>query len=312
MDLAETMLDWARPITLFEVVPPAAEPPENADRLLEKVKRFRDVADGMSVPEIVPEGRGESNRVPFRPRVESRVLASRIRTEWGLDAVVNRVVVLDADPRPWFEETREKFGIRNLILVGGDSSQMNYPGPGVGEAASLVEEAGLDLVLGGISIPSREQEADRIRAKRRRGIRFFTTQVLLDSNDITGLIRDLNGVEARIFLTFAPISDPRDLEFLRRLGVDIPADTEDFLLEEKEGRRVARPDCVSRSIELAARVIGHVFENLPPSPPSVGLMVGHINRRNFETAYEMLKRLRGIYERYVYAQARARLPRHRP
>ena len=305
MDFAQKILEFSHPVTLFELVPPPADNPKTVERILEKVGRLRELVEGVNIPEIVPE----PARMVLRERVEPRILASRIRRKWKLETLINRVVVHDPDPGRWLDETREVYGIRNLVLVGGDSSATRYPGPSVTEFAALARTSGAAFTLGGITIPSRSREVERIHRKCGEGIRFFTSQVLLDSNDIVGLIRGLHGVEARIFLTFAPISDPRDLDFLRRLGVDISADAEDFVMEVKGGNRTARPDCVARSIELAGRVLGHVFENLPPSPPPIGLMVGHINQRNYDTSFEMLKQLKGMYERYVRAQVRSGLPR---
>jgi len=47
-------------------------------------------------------------------------------------------------------------------------------------------------------------EPERIRKKHAQGVDFFTSQVMFDSNDLVGLIQRLNGVEARIFISFAP------------------------------------------------------------------------------------------------------------
>ena len=63
----------------------------------------------------------------------------------------------------------------------------------------------------------------------RREWSFFTSQVMFDSNDLVWLIQRLNGVEARVFISFAPVTNRRDLQFLRWLGVDIPRDLDRFL-----------------------------------------------------------------------------------
>ena len=97
------------------------------------------------------------------------------------------------------KEIYHDYGIRNLILVGGESHGIQYPGPSVSEAASLAAQEGREFLLGGITIPSRSREMERIRQKYQHGLRFFTTQVLLDSNDIVDLIQGLNGLDVRIF-----------------------------------------------------------------------------------------------------------------
>ena len=168
--------------------------------------------------------------------------------------------------------------------------------------------AQLPVSLGGITIPSRLNEAERIRRKCDAGIDFFTTQVLFDSNDIVGLIQRLNGVEARIFLSFAPVSHPRDLEVLRWLGVDLPAHLDRFLLRgnSPENKVAPSPELSSfdRSLKLAQHVLMDVFDNLPPDPPAIGLNIEHINRRNFVSAVQMLDQLGKLYAGLVAARMR--------
>jgi hypothetical protein len=134
---------------------------------------------------------------------------------------------------------------------------------------------------------------------------FFTSQVMFDSNDLVWLIQRLNGVEARIFISFAPVSHRRDLEFLRWLGADIPRDLDGFLLGSAQGATAPAATCLERSIDLAQRILMDVFDNLPPDPPPIGLNIEHINRRNFAPALAMLDRLGNLYANLVTARARA-------
>jgi 5,10-methylenetetrahydrofolate reductase len=227
-----------------------------------------------------------------------------MQREAGMEAVINRVVVYDADPVRWLSETREKHGIEHAVLVGGESAGGHYPGPGPAEAAERIRSAGLALTLGGISIPSRTNEAERLRNKSAAGMSFFTTQILFDSNDIVWLIQKLNGLEARIFLSFAPVSHPGDLKFLRWLGADIPPSLDRFLLGEMAGSHAET--CFERSLDLAQRILMDVFDNLPPDPPLIGLNVEHVNRRNFPSAVRMLERLGSLYSNLVAAHSRGR------
>ena len=303
MSLTDNILDRARPVTLYELVPPTTRLPDAEERALGKAKAVQGCVDAINIPEIVDETRSQPRRIAYRDRIEPRRLAQRIQQEFSLEAIVNRCVVRDPDPATWLEATRKHYGVQNLVLVGGDSSKVRYPGPSVGQAASLIREKGFDYLLGAITIPSRAREIDRVCGKREHGIRFFTTQILLDSKDIVPLIRAMQGLEARVFLSFAPLSDPRDLEFLRWLGVEISAEVEHFLMDGEKGQQRVREDCLERSIELAGRVLRNVFGNLPSSPPSIGLMVGHINQRNYGTSLKMLERLKEIYEGLVRAKA---------
>ncbi len=307
MNLEDKLLNPSVPVTFFEMVPPAAGKPEAFHAVIAEVKKVRHLVDAVNLPEIRDEDRGAARTQKFVPRVDPRVLGAQILRDLATDVVVNRVVVHEPDQETWFRETHEKFGIGYAILVGGESSKVRYPGPSVLEAAVQATSTGLPLCLGGITIPSRLNEADRIRRKNAAGLVFFTTQVLFDSNDIVWLIQRLNGLEARLFLSFAPVSHPRDLEFLRWLGVDLPPDLDRFLLGSETGpdaSAAAAETCLERSLDLAQRILMDVFDNLPPDPPPLGLNVEHINRRNFGAAVRMLERLGNLYANLVAARAR--------
>ncbi len=321
MSLKEKLLNPDVPVTLFEMVPPPAAKAGGIEAVLTDVGKIRHLVDGINIPEIHDENRSDARTAKFVPRVEPRILGERIHREHGLEVIVNRCVVYEEDQVGWMQETSRSHGIRGVVLVGGESSRIRYPGPSVMETARQVRRAKLGLTLGGISIPSRAHEAERVRSKAEKGLRFFTTQVLFDSNDIVWLLQRLNGVEARIFLSFAPASHPRDLEFLRWLGADIPEDLDRFLLhgespaasdsaglKPKLGPAVGpEPDAsyLERSLDLSRRILMDVFDNLPPDPPPIGLNIEHINRRNFAPAVKMLERLGELYSSLVAARARA-------
>jgi 5,10-methylenetetrahydrofolate reductase len=305
MTLQEKILAHSIPVTLFEVVPPAVDQPEAINESLGELKRVKPFVDGVNLPEIHDEDRGAERTSKFVPRVEPRTFGSRIQRELGAEVVLNRVVVHDPKPEIWFRETCLERGLRHIVLVGGESAQLRYPGPSVIQAAALVRREGLPIMLGGITIPSRRNESDRIRSKARAGLEFFTSQILFDSNDVVWLVQRLNGLQARIFLSFAPVSHRRDLQFLRWLGADVPQDLDRFLLGSEEGVTTSAATCLERSLDLAQRILRDVFDNLPPDPPPLGLNIEHINRRNFSPAIKMLDRLGNLYTNLMASHARS-------
>jgi 5,10-methylenetetrahydrofolate reductase len=299
MNLKDKLLHPSAPVIFFETVPPPADKAGAIEAALEDVKKIRHLVDAINLPEIRDEARPSERTYRFVPRVEPRVLGAPIRRELETEVVLNRVVVHEPNQVDWFRETGEKFELEHAVLVGGESSTVSHPGPSVLEAAEQIRAAGLPWCLGGITIPSRTHEAERIRRKHAAGLVFFTTQVLFDSNDIVALVQRLNGLEARVFLSFAPVSHPRDLDFLRWLGVDLPKDLDTFLLRSESGGE----SCFERSLDLAQRILMDVFDNLPPDPPLLGLNIEHINRRNFAGAVKMLGRLGDLYTSLVAARA---------
>jgi 5,10-methylenetetrahydrofolate reductase len=304
VNLKDKLLNPALPVTFFEIVPPAVGKPEAVESTLREVEKVRHLVDAINIPEIHDEERETERTAQFVPRVEPRMLGARLQRELATPAVINRVTVHDADPLPWLEETFSQFGIESLVLVGGESAEIRYPGPGPLQAAELVRSAHLPMTLGGITIPSRPNEAARVRSKQAAGMAFFTSQILFDPNDIVWLVQRLNGLEARIFLSFAPVSHPRDLEFLRWLGADIPQDLDRFLLGAEPGSTRGKETCFERSLNLAQRILMEVFDNLPPDPPLLGLNIEHINRRNFPSAVRMIERLGSLYANLVASHLR--------
>jgi len=302
MGFHDALLDPATPMTLFEVVPPAVSNPEAMETSLAELQQVGNLVDAINIPEIHDEDRPGERTGKFIERVEPRVLGARVKRELGIETVINRVTVHDAEPERWFRETLDQYEIPSWILVGGESKEISYPGPNPGDASKLIRSLGLPVSLGAITIPSRVNEPERIRKKHAQGVEFFTSQVMFDSNDLVWLIQRLNGVEARIFISFAPVSHQRDLDLLRWLGVDIPLDLDRFLLGPERGA-TAPEICLERSINLAQRILMDIFDNLPPDPPPIGINVEHINRRNFAPALAMLKELGNLYANLVAARA---------
>lgn len=257
------------------------------------------MTDAINIPEVREETRQGARRTRLPERVEPRVFARAIQAAAAMETIVNRVTVHEtaSEQSRWLKETYSEYGIRNLILVGGESHLTAYSGPSVQEMAALSRKEAPDFFLGGITIPSRSQEVARIRQKYDQGIRFFTTQVLLDSNDIVDLIQGLNGLDVRLFLSFAPISDVRDVEFLRWLGVDVPKNLSWSIAQ------VGEPDkAVEKAIAQASKILTDVFDHLPPHPPGLGINVEQISRRNHGPATQMLRILSGFYRRLLQAR----------
>ncbi|MBI3896282.1 MAG: hypothetical protein HY313_10185 [Acidobacteria bacterium] len=296
MDLKAKILSPSHPVTFYELIPPRAEAGQEFEDLLTLCRELAGAVDAINIPEIYEESRGQLGRKPMPDRIEPRIFAKAIQAATGLESIVNRVTVQQPAirQREWLRETYTEYGIRNLILVGGESRQIEYPGLGVVEAAKLTRQEGLDFLLGGITIPSRSREGERVRQKYAQGISFFTTQVLLDSNDIVNLIQGLNGLDVRIFLSFAPISNLRDLEFLKWLGADVPNNVVWAVEQAGDPART-----VEKSLAQASAILTDIFDNLPAHPPALGINIEQITRRNFLAARQLLAQLGPFYRRHL-------------
>jgi hypothetical protein len=244
----------------FEPVPPSARAkPERAAADLAAISemvRAIPRIDALDIPELVDEN--HEGR-PFYRTADPREFGRSLGESTGREVVVNKVVAHLESPEAierWTAET-VRLGIRHVVLVGGTSRYIPYPGPGVTEAnricRPILEPAG--GLVGNITIPQREGEPHRMLSKLRAGASFFTTQIVFDADATYRMIRqyDLLCRQASlapvpVLLSFAPLVDEPDAEFIRWLGVDIPEEAERAILEgDTDG---ALPRAVDRALSV--------------------------------------------------------------
>ena len=293
-----------RPVVVYEILPPRQKDgtlnsyAENISSLLSQTH-----IDAINIPEVRDEvARGErpvKNQIRAEPREFGKLLQDIV----GIEAIVNRVVVhqeLEKEME-WFEETYTNFEIENLITVGGESRKIKYPGPSVNMALKAIKDnSKLNILCGGISIPSREKESLNLIEKSTNGSEFFTTQVLYDSSKIIKMIShyqkrcdEQNTFPRRLLLSFAPVSSKKNIDFLKWLGVEIPSETESFLNENEK-------NMVERSMEISVGVLEETlsFLNENKIVVPIGLNVEHIMSYNFQSSIEMLQELARIYREF--------------
>ena len=293
-----------RPVVVYEILSPREKDgtlnsyAENISSLLAQTH-----IDAINIPEVRDEsGRGE-RPVKNQLRAEPREFGKLLQDIVGIESIVNRVVVHQTLEKEmvWFEETYNKYEIENLIAVGGESRNITYPGPSVNEALEAIKQnLTLDVLCGGISIPSREKESRKLIEKSKNGSEFFTTQVLYDSSKIIEMIShyqkrcdEQNTFPRRLLLSFAPVSSKKNIKFLKWLGVDIPTDTEKYLNENDQ-------IMTERSMEIAINVLNETltFLNENKIVVPIGLNVEHIMSYNFQASIEMLQELARIYREF--------------
>jgi hypothetical protein len=294
VSLRDKIENPAEPVVFYEIIPPRAGVIGELDSRLDLVRDVAGQADAINIPEIREERRNGARRIPMKDRIEPRAFAQAIAGAARVETVVNRVTVHEPadEQRRWMQETCQRYGVHNLILVGGEAAGFAYPGPSVADTCALAANDGVAALFGGITIPHRPNEAARVRAKHQSGIRFFTTQVLLRSVDIVRLVHELDGLNTRLLLSFTPVCHVRDLAFLEHLGVEVPLDFRREIVQAANAEQA-----VERSFALARRTLAEVFETLPPHPPALGLQVERITKRNSAAARRMLGDLGDFYRR---------------
>ena len=296
-----------RPVVAYEILPPREKDgtlnsyAENISSLLSQTH-----IDAINIPEVHEENGRGTRPVKNLERAEAREFGRLLQDNVGIEAIVNRVMVhnnLDYQ-KNWIKETFYDYDIENLILVGGETSNIEYPGPSVNESAEYITRdlntGRFDIFCGGITIPSREIESKRLLQKGSNGIEFFTSQVLYDATKVKKMLKyydelcKVNSVlPRRILLSFAPVSSKKNIDFLKWLGVEIPSQTEKRLISDKK-------NMPSKSLEIASDILKDILNNneeLGITVP-VGLNVEHIMSYNFQSSINMLQELSKIYREF--------------
>jgi len=283
----------------FEPVPPSLRTrPDRVDAYFhELATRLQsvDLLDAIDVPELIDEN--HDGRPYYRtadPREIGRQLAELVQRP----VVVNKVVAhlpSQAALVEWVQQTLAG-GIRHVVLVGGSSRYIPYPGPQVIEAdracSGILRAQGGHV--GNIAIPQRQGEAHRMLAKTRAGASFFTTQILFDSESLRRTLREYDALcqksgvpPAAVLLSFAPLSDETDAEFVRWLGADIPEAAERWILNGEES------SAGDRAIQHARRVWTDTRAGADADGLSLalGINVEQLTQRHLEVALRMLSEL---------------------
>ena len=157
-----------RPVVSYEILPPR-EKDGTLNSYAETISSLLSQThiDAINIPEVRDEeGRGSrpvKNLVRAEPREFGRLLQDIV----GIETIINRVVVhrpIEEQMR-WFEETNKIYEIENVIIVGGETGSIDYPGPSVNEALNQINIdfnlKGGDIFCGGITIPSRKNESEK-------------------------------------------------------------------------------------------------------------------------------------------------------
>ena len=284
------------PLFFEPVPPPGRSSPARVEERLVAVARLLETlprVDAIDVPELVDENHeGQPHYRSGDPRAFALDLAARTSREVIVNKVVAHLPDIPSVER-WARETVDR-GVRHVVLVGGSSRYIPYPGPPVAEADRLCRPvfAAAGGSIGNIAIPQRAGEAHRMLAKTRAGAAFFTTQLLFDAHAVRDVLlrydllcRQASLPPAAVLLSVAPIADDDDAEFVRWLGADLPDPAERWILEGDER------DAARRSAELALSVWDDVTrmaraENLGAA---IGVNVEQISARHLEFAGTLLR-----------------------
>ncbi|HLM91219.1 MAG TPA: hypothetical protein VK424_04105 [Thermoplasmata archaeon] len=294
--LREALADF--PLFFAPVLPSLRSP---AHRIAERVDETAALllklprVDAVYVPELVDENHeGRPRYRSYDPREYVVHLTSRT----GHPGIVTKVVAhfpSVAALRDWAERA-VRMGVHNVVLVGGSSSRIPYPGPPVEEADRTVGPIlhSVGGVVGNIAIPHRLDEAARMLRKTQAGAGFLTTQLLFEAQGVIDAVREYGRLcreaeiaPATVVLSFAPLGDDDDIEFVRWLGANLPEEVEHALLQEEQA--LSR-----RTVELALSVWTEVVSAIGSAGVPLGVSVEQVSARHLVSARDLASAFSGV------------------
>jgi 5,10-methylenetetrahydrofolate reductase len=304
----------------FEIVPPAEG---NQEKRLKSHKKYIRMllqeaeVDALNLPEIQNESqKGEKGKrkMPHKKRVSPRRYTRSLSENFDTNYVINHVCVNHphAALENWLIDTHAHYDISHVILVGGESSRIQYEGPTVTDGNRLVKQylnrgkcrysdsniSPTNFTIGNICIPTRRRndfdEPERMLQKCKAGADFFTSQIITEAETPISLLKDFSellekeGLEndpPAIFWSLSPVSSQTDIDFMRWLGVHIPDSTERFIL--------GSDNPAATSLDIALNVFDKVldYNDQLPVPIPMGMNISVMGLRNFENGILLAREL---------------------
>jgi len=221
----------------------------------------------------------------FRELMDPSWYASLFRAESGKDCLVYKCCPTSDSVEhfeAWLDQSVSLHGHCAYNLVGAASSLPvgeTHPGPSVEEAASLLHRSNEDssaskpsVHFGCVAIAERHlaknREHENMVRKIGWGAEWFVSQGIFDTEATIALLNDYGAlckargiVPKKVLLTFVPCGRTKTMDFIRWLGMNVPADV--------EARIFSASSSSSTTTAAAAATMDKVTKTTasPPSTP---------------------------------------------
>ncbi len=282
---------------IFKVIPPPVdwekEKIRNFSKKIIKILENNEIKF-LNLPEVVDESsRKEKRTVPYREKIDNIKFYSVLNKKFEFKPIINKICVRikKKDFEEWILRIYKK-GIRHLVLVGGESSKIKYPGYSVIESAKFIKKNFPDIKLGGITIFTRYKEPYRILEKMKSGIEFFVSQIIFETSNMKQVLLHLWRLVKLeqmkfpdIYVSLAPAKRIKDIEFMKWLGVEFPTAVHFYITENE--RKVE-----SRTFEVIERMLDEIFDFMRKERLKLGFNVEHVMYSNLELSEKIIKEIR--------------------
>lgn len=284
-DLLRALADPTRPCFTFGCTPPREGTTlEEARRICAAYTSRSAVlaTDGYVIYSLVDESVRTAlpRPFPFRATMDASLFASLFFAASGKRCVVYKPVS-EAAPEAfdaWLAHAVEQHSHTAFTLVGAPSA--TAAGALTVPSALTRARARPGIGCGCVAIAERHttkgNEHENMLRKSEAGASFFITQGIFDAAATTRLLCDYGALCAarkvaprKVILTFAPCGRKKTLEFIKWLGMAVPA-----ALEE---RIFAAPNPVQESIAALAEVMTAILQGAAASGVPLGLNVESVS-----------------------------------
>jgi len=246
----------------------------------------------LNLPEVVNETRPGKRTVPYFPKMDHVRFGELVREQQpGLTLIPHKrcgLIAKDSFAR-WVQEVHDKY-IRHIVVVGGESHKITYKGFSVTEAAAFIKQSVPDIQVGGITIFTRKDEAERIVTKVKSGITFFLSQLIFETAPmkqvLTNLKRQCEDEELEfpdVYVSLAPAARARDIEFMQWLGVEFSPPVLSYLVNKDEKR------LEERAFKVLERLLDDLFNFMDKENFDLGFNIGHVVYANLELSERLVE-----------------------
>ena len=311
--LPELLADPARPVFLLGDVPPGeGTPPGKCQTICNKfMSRSKALAcDGFIVYDIQdePSRNGKERPFPFRNVMDSSPYAALLSRSSGKPCLVYKCVTVVKFDK-WVDTAQKEHGHSAINLVGRATSSPDkrYEGPTIAEAMEICSTK-KKMPFGCVCIAERHTlEAAQARnkpyptehlnmlRKQRAGARWFISQAVYDPEPTIRLLRDYaalckeKGVlPQKVVLTFCPVSRKKTMDFVKWLGVRVPAQAEETILS------------ADRPVDASVDFLCDMLKTILAETAGIGVPLGiscesvSIYKAEIDGVHDLFRRLQGI------------------
>lgn len=246
----------------------------------------------VGIPEIVKESRNGNSAMPYVPKLDNVAFALLLKERCpSLVPLLYKITVRisKSEFESWVHSVHIQ-GFQHIILVGGESKDIAYPGYTVIEACQYSKEHYPQIKIGGITIFTRHGEVERIKEKMAAGMEYFFSQILFEATNMKLIILNLmrsckstGNSLPQIYVSLAQASSTKGVQFMQWLGVEFPSAVMYYLSEEGAG------NIDNHCMEIIQLLLDEIFYFIEKEKISLGFNIEHVMYDNFTLSQQLFK-----------------------